>query len=111
MICNQNGQLVGIITSNAKHSDGSIIPEINFAVPLSFFRELLTPPTRKKTLFLDSELTSVFEEETKKDQLLKMLWSLQPVEMEGNNDRQQDQHQARGENFYNFFNKFLESKL
>jgi len=103
MMCDEKGRLIAIITSNAKHSDGSIIPEINFAVPLCFIKDLITSLSKDgKSALVDAG--RLFDDSTKNNVQLKLLWALQPVESV-------ELPKTGGGSFYSFFNKFLESKL
>jgi len=103
MVCDSQGRLVGIITSNARHSDGSIIPEINFAVPVSFLDDVLEEGLAEPSSL--PECAKRFDERTKSNAQLRMLWALQPVESVETPPR------IGGGNFYSFFARFLESKL
>ena len=72
MLLDQQGYLLGMITSNAKQADGSIIPRINFSIPKS----LLEPMSRVEGFIeymksLDTD-----------DQELQSLWNLEDVEDE-----------------------------
>lgn len=104
MICDEKGRLLGIITSNAKHSDGSIIPEINFAVPLSFISDLIKPKILNDKTNADFKKAAMkFDENAKTSNHLKMLWALQPVEST-------EAPRIGGGSFYSFFAKFLMDK-
>lgn len=50
LLCDEDGKFLGILTSNAKHSDATIIPEINFSIPAPLIFRLIEnletyPPT------------------------------------------------------------------
>ena len=72
MLLDQQGYLLGMITSNAKQADGSIIPRINFSIPKS----LLEPLSRVEGFieYMRSLDTN--------DQELQSLWNLEDVEDE-----------------------------
>lgn len=114
LICNTLGQIMGVITSNARHSDGSIIPEINFAIPISFFKHIVdafdetSMQDGSLNLHMLGEIFQEFEQATKADETLKMLWALQPV---GDNQNTTEPPDNRGSGFHAFFNRFLQSKL
>lgn len=73
MLCDDLGRLVGVLTSNAKHSDGSIIPEINFVVPLAAVRSVVEFARDDV-----KELRRVFDAP---NEALRALWALEPVDL------------------------------
>lgn len=100
MLSCPQGKLLGIITSNAKHSTGAIIPEINFAIPISFLHHLVAHVHEPK-VWLE------FNVLTKQSWALKSIWALSPPPppSELGSSRQE------ASNFYHFFNRFRQSRL
>lgn len=72
MLLDQHGQLIGMITSNAKQADNSIIPRINFSVP----KNILLPLAAPKTLLSYIRSIDVIDDD------LQALWNLEDVEDE-----------------------------
>jgi hypothetical protein len=101
MLCDSQGRLLGIITSNAKHSTGAIIPEINFAIPASFLQPFIAHVTDRDSLFFED-----FEKATTNNLMLKSIWSLSPPPPEVQEEAKQE-----GSNFYAFFDRFRQSRL
>ena len=70
MLLDVDGNVLGIVTSNARSLDGSIIPNINFSVPKNVFSSLVNPAVAKEHMkLLDTE-----------DADLDALWNLEDVE-------------------------------
>ena len=66
------GNLLGLITSNARSFDGNIIPSINFCVPKNFIAPLVNPSTALEYI----------QKIDKVDLKLQKLWNLEDVEMD-----------------------------
>ncbi|KAH9248519.1 hypothetical protein BASA81_013845 [Batrachochytrium salamandrivorans] len=101
MLSCPQGKLLGIITSNAKHSTGAIIPEINFAIPASFLVQLIA-------CIHDPQVWLEFNLVTKQSWMLKSIWALSPPPPSTTEDTSLRQESS---NFYHFFNRFRQSRL
>jgi len=72
MLGDEEGRFLGILTSNARHSNGSIIPTINFAIPFSMVRPLMD------VIHKDEETqNAVFDAYDLRDPELVSLWHLE----------------------------------
>lgn len=112
MLCDAQGRYMGIITSNAKHSDGSIIPEINFAVPITCVKDFILELATCSSNVDRERLFRKFDDKTNNDAQLRMLWSLQPIESgDGSNPVKPSTEEGKSESFRLFFQRFVESKL
>jgi hypothetical protein len=96
MLADAKGRLLGVISCNAKHSDGSIIPEINFAIPWSLVQDLGLGPDEDVFARLDAP-----------DARLKTLWALEPVGL----DKPPVAAADRPSSFGSFLDRFMQSKL
>ena len=74
MLLDQHGRLIGMVTSNARQADGSIIPRINFSVPKNILRPLAK----------SNELIAYMKSLDEIDDDLQALWNLEDVEEEPN---------------------------
>ena len=72
MLVDDVGNLLGLITSNARSFDGNIIPSINFCVPKNFIAPLVNPSTALEYI----------QKIDKVDLKLQKLWNLEDVEMD-----------------------------
>jgi S1-C subfamily serine protease len=64
LLADNAGRALGVISCNARHSDGSIIPEINFAVPWVYVKRMLN---KEWAWFARTDVR------------LSKLWALEPV--------------------------------
>ena len=71
MLLDDEGKLIGVVTSNARSFDGSIIPSINFSVPKNLFAPLVEPKNAIEHM----------ERLDRADQNLDALWNLEDVEL------------------------------
>ena len=69
MLLDDEGKLIGVVTSNARSFDGSIIPSINFSVPKNLFAPLVEPKNAIEHM----------ERLDRADQNLDALWNLEDV--------------------------------
>jgi S1-C subfamily serine protease len=74
LLADARGRLIGILTSNARHSNGSIIPSINFSIPLEVVHPLLGCATGAVAT---SYRERVFDEYDREDPELLAMWRLE----------------------------------
>jgi len=96
MLADAAGRLLGVISCNARHSDGSIIPEINLAIPWSVVKGLVS---------LDAAALRKIDAP---DARLKALWALEPVGLE---KPAVARPPPAASHFGGFLDKFMRSKL
>ncbi|XP_022142191.1 glyoxysomal processing protease, glyoxysomal isoform X2 [Momordica charantia] len=70
-VVNSEGHMVGLVTSNARHGRGSIIPHLNFSIPCA----ALEPIYRFSKDMEDLSVLKVLDEP---DEQLSSLWALMP---------------------------------
>lgn len=72
MLANREGKVLGLLTSNARHSNGLIIPTINFVLPVNVLQPLLG------CVYLDREAQDpVFRKLDTEDAEVASTWSLE----------------------------------
>ncbi|CAK9024490.1 Glyoxysomal processing protease [Durusdinium trenchii] len=73
LLADSQGRFLGILTSNARHSNGSIIPTINFSIPYQMLQPLIA------SIAYDDDQTSrtVYEAYNRADPQLLALWRLE----------------------------------
>ncbi|KAL3681783.1 hypothetical protein R1sor_024739 [Riccia sorocarpa] len=71
-VVNSQGRMIGLVTSNARHSGGSVIPYLNFSVPYAALAPIFDFAAT------DSADPSVLLELDKPDKSLSAVWALVP---------------------------------
>lgn len=110
MLSDSQGRFMGILTSNARHSNGSIIPTINFSIPLA----MLTPLIELANLdavTMEANLAAVCDAYDRDDPPLLALWRLEggaPPPVDDAVSSQNDTSLRKQENsrFAEFLNQF-----
>mmetsp|Transcript_1422 Transcript_1422/g.2077 ORF Transcript_1422/g.2077 Transcript_1422/m.2077 type:complete len:577 (+) Transcript_1422:187-1917(+) len=75
LLADHRGNFIGMLTSNAKHSNGDIIPTINFSIPVNVLRPLIDVCNKNEA---DMDIVrSVYYSFDELDKELAALWSLQ----------------------------------
>lgn len=74
LLANENGQLIGMLTSNSKLSNGDEISTINFSIPVNILRPLIE--TCQQNLPVE-ELVSIAQTLDSTDKQLASLWQLE----------------------------------
>jgi S1-C subfamily serine protease len=74
LLADARGRLIGILTSNARHSNGSIIPSINFSIPLEVLHPLLSCADRAVATTYRER---VFDDYDREDPELLAMWRLE----------------------------------
>ncbi|KAI5080606.1 hypothetical protein GOP47_0003789 [Adiantum capillus-veneris] len=71
-VVNENGHLIGLVTSNARHSGGAVIPHLNFSIPYASLKPIFA--------FASGELKdpSVLSALAIPDEQLSAVWALVP---------------------------------
>mmetsp|Transcript_4129 Transcript_4129/g.7894 ORF Transcript_4129/g.7894 Transcript_4129/m.7894 type:complete len:574 (+) Transcript_4129:102-1823(+) len=72
LLADEEGCMLGILTSNARHSNGSIIPTINFSIPVELIRPLLDSISLS-----EEDCLRVYDMYDKDDPQLLALWRLE----------------------------------
>ena len=114
MLCDAKGRFVGVLTSNAKHSDGSIIPEINFAVPLSAIHDLAVTYPRTPRPQQPALLARIAKRLDATDEAVRSLWALEPVDLPpppSHHHSSSSASEVAGGSFASFLGKFRSSRL
>ncbi|GAB2210963.1 hypothetical protein Droror1_Dr00016253 [Drosera rotundifolia] len=70
-VVNSAGHMVGLVTSNAKHGGGTVIPHMNFSIPCA----ALEPVFKFSE---DMQKLSILEELERPDENLSSVWALMP---------------------------------
>ncbi|XP_041990761.1 glyoxysomal processing protease, glyoxysomal-like isoform X2 [Salvia splendens] len=70
-VVNSNGCMIGLVTSNAKHGGGTVIPHLNFSIPCAALKPILK-------LAEDMQNFAVLEELDKPNEHLSSIWALMP---------------------------------
>ncbi|KAI5447970.1 glyoxysomal processing protease, glyoxysomal [Lathyrus oleraceus] len=68
-VINSDGHMIGLVTSNARHGGGSIIPHLNFSIPSA----ALAPIFKFAKDMLDSSLLRILDEP---DEYISSIWAL-----------------------------------
>ncbi|GBG23797.1 Glyoxysomal processing protease, glyoxysomal [Hondaea fermentalgiana] len=72
LLADSYGRFIGVLTSNARHSNGSIIPEINFVIPIHVLRPLLAAIPKDPSV-----QAMIFDTYDRPDPTLLSLWRLE----------------------------------
>ncbi|KAL2244440.1 UNVERIFIED_CONTAM: Glyoxysomal processing protease, glyoxysomal [Sesamum indicum] len=70
-VVNSDGRMIGLVTSNAKHGGGTVIPHLNFSIPCPALEPILKFSKDMKDL-------SLLEELDKPNEHLSSVWALMP---------------------------------
>lgn len=70
-VLNSNGHMIGLVTSNARHGGGTVIPHLNFSIPCAAL-ELIFKFSK------DMQDMSLLEEMDRADEHLSSVWALVP---------------------------------
>ncbi|KAK6149934.1 hypothetical protein DH2020_017459 [Rehmannia glutinosa] len=70
-VVNSNGRMIGLVTSNAKHGGGTVIPHLNFSIPCAALEPVLK-------FSKDMEDLTILEELDKPNEHLSSVWALMP---------------------------------
>ncbi|XP_041993686.1 glyoxysomal processing protease, glyoxysomal-like [Salvia splendens] len=70
-VVNSNGCMIGLVTSNAKHGGGTVIPHLNFSIPCAALKPILK-------FSEDMQNFAVLEELDKPNEHLSSIWALMP---------------------------------
>ncbi|KAF4349743.1 hypothetical protein F8388_023858 [Cannabis sativa] len=70
-VVNMNGHLIGLVTSNARHGGGTVIPHLNFSIPCS----ALLPIFKFSEDMQDSSLLQILDQPNED---LSFVWALMP---------------------------------
>ncbi|KAL1560248.1 glyoxysomal processing protease, glyoxysomal-like isoform X1 [Salvia divinorum] len=70
-VVNSNGCMIGLVTSNAKHGGGTVIPHLNFSIPCAALKPILM-------FSEDMQNLAVLEELDKPNEHLSSIWALMP---------------------------------
>lgn len=69
-VISSNGHMIGLVTSNARHGGGTIIPHLNFSIPCAALEPVFK--------FSDTQDASILEILDKPNELLSSVWALVP---------------------------------
>ncbi|KAL7130002.1 hypothetical protein ABFS83_13G104800 [Erythranthe nasuta] len=70
-VVNSNGHMIGLVTSNAKHGGGTVIPHLNFSIPCAALEPILK-------FSKDMQDFTILEELEKPNEHLSSVWALMP---------------------------------
>ncbi|KAL3851336.1 hypothetical protein ACJIZ3_013218 [Penstemon smallii] len=70
-VVNSNGCMIGLVTSNAKHGGGTVIPHLNFSIPSAALEPILK-------FSKDMQDFTILEEFDKPNEHLSSVWALMP---------------------------------
>ncbi|XP_058095741.1 glyoxysomal processing protease, glyoxysomal isoform X2 [Magnolia sinica] len=70
-VVNSDGHMIGLVTSNAKHGGGTIIPHLNFSIPCAALRPIFN-------FSRDMRDVSILQAMDKPNELLSSVWALMP---------------------------------
>ncbi|KAL8468062.1 hypothetical protein ACS0TY_031350 [Phlomoides rotata] len=70
-VVNSNGHMIGLVTSNAKHGGGTVIPHLNFSIPCAALKPILN-------FSKDMQDITILEELDKPNENLSSVWALMP---------------------------------
>lgn len=70
-ILNSNGHMISLVTSNAKHGGGTVIPHLNFSIPCAALQPLLNFSKDMKDI-------SILEDLDRPNEHLSSVWALMP---------------------------------
>ncbi|XP_047313445.1 glyoxysomal processing protease, glyoxysomal isoform X2 [Impatiens glandulifera] len=73
-VLNSDGHMIGLVTSNARHGGGTVIPHLNFSIPCAAL-ELIFKFSKAAT---DMQDMSLLEEMDRADEHLSSVWALVP---------------------------------
>ncbi|XP_020256731.1 glyoxysomal processing protease, glyoxysomal isoform X2 [Asparagus officinalis] len=69
-VVNSNGRLIGLVTCNARHGGGTIIPHLNFSIPCSALDPIFK--------FSDKQELATLQVLDSPNELLSSIWALMP---------------------------------
>ncbi|KAK4770785.1 hypothetical protein SAY87_031317 [Trapa incisa] len=72
LVANSEGHMIGLITSNTRHDNGAVIPNLNFAIPCSALAPILE-------FSLDMKSVSLLQDLDRPNKLLSSVWELMPL--------------------------------
>lgn len=72
VVVNAQGRMIGLVTSNARHSGGTVIPHLNFSIPCAVLKPIFTFSTG------NMEDLSILHGINKPNELLSEVWALVP---------------------------------
>lgn len=72
VVVNAQGRMIGLVTSNARHSGGTVIPHLNFSIPCAVLKPIFKFATGNK------EELSILHDINKPNELLSEVWALVP---------------------------------
>ncbi|KAL3617123.1 hypothetical protein CASFOL_039517 [Castilleja foliolosa] len=70
-VVNSDGLMIGLVTSNAKHGGGTVIPHLNFSIPCAALEPVLK-------FSKDMQNPTILEELDKPNEHLSSVWALMP---------------------------------
>lgn len=70
-VVNADGHMIGLVTSNAKHGGGTVIPHLNFSIPCSALEPVFK-------FSQDMQDLSLLEDLDKPNEHLSSVWALVP---------------------------------
>uniref|UniRef100_A0A0D6QU05 Glyoxysomal processing protease, glyoxysomal n=1 Tax=Araucaria cunninghamii TaxID=56994 RepID=A0A0D6QU05_ARACU len=72
VVVNAQGRMIGLVTSNARHSGGTVIPHLNFSIPCAALKPIFT--------FANGDMKdlSILYNIDKPNELLSAVWALVP---------------------------------
>ncbi|XP_057832753.2 glyoxysomal processing protease, glyoxysomal isoform X2 [Cryptomeria japonica] len=72
VVVNSQGRMIGLVTSNARHSGGTVIPHLNFSIPCAALKSVFTFAKG------DTKDLSILYNIDKPNELLSAVWALVP---------------------------------
>ncbi|KAL6567395.1 hypothetical protein OROGR_001063 [Orobanche gracilis] len=70
-VVNSDGRMIGLVTSNAKHGGGTVIPHLNFSIPCAALEPVLK-------FSKDMQDLTILDEFDKPNEHLSSIWALMP---------------------------------
>ncbi|KAK9058004.1 hypothetical protein SSX86_022844 [Deinandra increscens subsp. villosa] len=96
-VLNSDGHMIGLVTSNARHGGGTVIPYLNFSIPCAALEPVFNFSKDMKNL-------SILEELDRTNEHMSSVWALMPPRSHGDHIKE-----TKGSRFTKFIadNQFL----
>ncbi|XP_020596584.1 glyoxysomal processing protease, glyoxysomal isoform X2 [Phalaenopsis equestris] len=96
-VVNSNSHMIGLVTSNARHGGGTIIPHLNFSIPCSALEPVFK--------FSETQDISILEILDEPNELLSSVWALVPPKSRNQQPESESRNYREGKS--SRFSQFL----
>ncbi|KAL2931860.1 Glyoxysomal processing protease glyoxysomal [Bienertia sinuspersici] len=100
-IVNSSGHMIALVTSNAKHGGGTVIPHMNFSIPSAALKPVFS-------FAKDMQNRSLLQQLDRPNKELTSMWAMMPPDPDTGLDnllRKDEEKQSKGSQFAKFINE------